>query len=286
MSRPSYLRRVAGQALPAAPALLPVRQAAPEDARPQVTTAPPVVRAPIGHDASAPEEHPAPEASAPSPSGHASAASSPPQSPPIAAPEAAETPPAPLVVPHGEPPSGAADNPPAEPARITVEPVALAPEATPGAAVARPSAEGAPRLDVMATAPTHLAAPAAPALAPEPPLARLVVGPEPASPSEPTALAPTVAQPAARPRSTRGAATPEVVAVDPPPAAFIPPAVRRSAPAPDAKAVEVRIGTIEIRAAAPPPVIPPAVVPQPGPAARPAPAFPRSYVWRYGIAQV
>jgi hypothetical protein len=58
------------------------------------------------------------------------------------------------------------------------------------------------------------------------------------------------------------------------------PLLRESAP------VEIRIGTIEVRASAPAPT--PAAhvqVPQPMPPLRPAAMFPRSYSWRYGIAQ-
>jgi hypothetical protein len=277
MARSSYLRRVAAAALSSGPALVPTRQAAPEEARPHVAAP---VRA----------------AAASTPTQAQVTAQRPRAAPPgTPATEAAALPVADVVtslVPStaGEPPDTdtiVSEPPPMPESSNGQYPAWPIPEATTPLPSAPPPSAGESRL---AAAGSHVlvSAPRPPGPAP-----RAVPGPSPRAgfarrtlPPE-TAAIPPLADIAAAPG-------PSAAAGDPPPfvAATLAPVLMTPvrepvAAAPGQGPVEVRIGTIEIRAAAPAlpaPIVPPAP-PSMAPAARPPPAFPRSYTWRYGIAQ-
>jgi hypothetical protein len=302
MPRPSYLRRVAAGARSAALALVPARQAAPEEARPQIA-------APAVHPAVTPAH--AAQAPHPAPRPRQAALATPVPAPPAPTPPAAqllagwmpgespavpgaasEARPRPAPLPEGPP--IATDNFPAGPVHTAPAPLLLALEApadlaTPRAVHKAISAESAriTRPSLPGALPLEPALPRiAAASQPEPGFTAPILPPGSAGPTEPFAdrasSSPFAARPGATPVAPRATTSPEPVIVRPLPETASQPAVSRG-PNP----VEVRIGTIEIRAPAatpPAPIVPPPQ-PLPAPAARPAASFPRSYSWRYGIAQ-
>src|SRR5208282_6746503 len=286
----------------ASPALFPTRQAAPEEARPQIA-------APAARPTATPANptHAPHSAERARPAALATPAPTPPtaQSPvkwAPALPAAARDAPPPLA-PLPEDPSLATDispagNFPAGPAHNAPASLFPAPE-TPASLVPLPTDSPAAH-EAVSTGPGRISLASLPAALPlNPPLPRMAAAPPPepgftapvlppvsagstGASADPGSSTPFAARPVVTPRPPRATTPPATVIVYPLSESSAPPAVPGE---PDP--VEVRIGTIEIRATAPTPPAPivPSPQPRPAPAARPAPSFPRSYSWRFGIAQ-
>jgi hypothetical protein len=286
MSRRSYLRRVASSALSASPALFPIRQASPEEARPQTVAPPPVVRpSPALADAQ--------EVGPPVDTPHAEARD---RAVPTAASAAAPARPATKQQATEAPRSTLTTMPP--PTRIDA-PASFeltdAPRVEAGRIAEQPHAGTvSPMLPF-----DSMVSPVLPFDDMPPPA---VAGPRPVSDSfvsTPPGKSTTSVKPMATEISPPPVAAGSFLAAQeveiPAPASpqlrspQVPVSLQllpepETAARPEHVPIEVRIGTIEVRSAAPAapaPVQPP----QPAPSKHSAAAFPRSYSWRYGIAQ-